>query len=133
VFWGTILLFFSSFEVGAITIEERRCYMKFLWTFLAVVVTVNLFVGPVRALFSSTWDRFDSANGGHSSPGHYTREFLLSLQSHPLSSVAPSIDFDLSETIKTQGKKKKKKKRGSRGGVRNRLRRRGSRLPLPTV
>jgi hypothetical protein len=49
-----------------------------------------------------------------------------------LSSVAPPIDFDLSETIKNQGKKKKKK-RGSRGGVRNRLRRRGSRLPLPTV
>ncbi|GFR76969.1 hypothetical protein ElyMa_005813200 [Elysia marginata] len=39
-----------------------------------------------------------------------------------------NIDFDA-----TKRKTKKKKKRGSWGGIRNRLRRRGARLPMPSV
>ena len=67
--------------------------------------------------------------------GHYTntvnsvntREFLLSLKHKPLSLITPNIDFDLDDL------KARKKKRGSRGGIRNYLCRRGARLPMPAV
>ena len=57
----------------------------------------------------------------------YSRESLLSfiLQNLP----PPDFGLDFSGKIK----KKSKKKRGSRGGVRNRLKRNGYRPPLPSI
>jgi hypothetical protein len=101
----------------------RRCF--------AVFVIVNV-VCSVNVVFPSDWDSVRSENGGRSfTPAFYTREYLLSLKDSPLSSEPPSIDIDFAERV--QPVRKKQKKRGSRGGVRNRLRRKGSRLPLPTV
>ena len=58
----------------------------------------------------------------------YTREVLLSLRHQLLSMTVPNININFDET-----KREKKKKKGSRGEIRNRLRRRGARLPMPSV
>lgn len=63
----------------------------------------------------------------------YSREFLLSYGSKP-NSLGPDITLP-HELLRVRrlNKKQKRKKRGSRGGVKNRLRRRGSRHPLPVI
>lgn len=110
-------------------------YAKVCWRCFAVLLTVCLLVCSSNGLFP-TLHRFgdDNNNGGHfvPVPVHHSREYLLSFEKLPSSSVAPCIDINWTEY--TQKKKNHtKKKRGSRGGIRNRLRRRGIRLPLPTV
>ena len=68
-------------------------------------------------------------NGGSAILPAYSREFLLSLRN--ADSPAPNLNFDLDSF--TERTTFKKKKRGSRGGIRNRLRKRGCRLPLPVI
>lgn len=87
------------------------------------------------------WDTINAYGGETRIPWHgdqvpkfclyYTREDLLNLRysfnEHPklLSSPSGRINHGWSN--------RKKKKRGSRGGIRNRIKRRGSRFPLLTV
>jgi hypothetical protein len=83
--------------------------------------------------------------GHHNQDGGWillSREYLLSLRP---SACAPPPDFpniDWTEYTRSERDnkqykdrwgRKKTKKRGSRGGVRNRVRTRGSRLPLPQI
>ena len=60
----------------------------------------------------------------------HSHEYLLNFQH--VDSPAPSLDVDLSD-VTQNFKPKRKTKRGSRGGVRNRLKKRGCRLPLPAI
>ncbi|KAK0149973.1 hypothetical protein N1851_009261 [Merluccius polli] len=87
------------------------------------------------------WD-IVSAHGGETRiPWHsdlvsnvcfYTREDLLNLRYS--FKEPPKLLFSPPEIIHHGwSNKKKKKKRGSRGGIRNRIKRRGSHFPLPTV
>ena len=77
---------------------------------------------------------------GHDAVLTYDRDQLLTLQAHA-GNFKYSIPMDCSDILRHRGrgrgrptkKKTKTKKRGSRGGVRTRLRRRGSRFPLPTI
>ena len=63
-----------------------------------------------------------------------TRNFLLSFKG-----IQQSLNFNLHpdiplrDSVSTRKRSNKKKKRGSRGGVLQRLKRRGSRFPLPTI
>lgn len=94
-------------------------------------LTVSLFVCLING-FSSSDNRFVNKDGGlrQTLPIVYNREDLLLLKQTALSNATPSIDFANHDHSTA---KQPRKKRGSRGGVRNRLRQRGRRLPLPTV
>lgn len=65
----------------------------------------------------------------------YTREHLLSLRATGV--APPTLPGDFMEIRRPaecpERRKKVKKKRGSRGGVRHRLWRRGNRFPLPVI
>lgn len=65
----------------------------------------------------------------------YTREHLFSLRG--IGVVPPTLPVDCMEIRRPaewpERRKKAKKKRGSRGGVRHRLWRRGNRFPLPVI
>lgn len=74
------------------------------------------------------WTSNHNQNGGTNQARLYNREFLVSLRDKPLSRLPPKFLKDNPSDIPS-----KLKKRGSRGGIRNRLRRRGPRLPTPTV
>ena len=76
---------------------------------------------------------FFEGEHGHERPAilhRYTREFLFSFQRH---TPCPDLKLNLCDIVEVIGKEKKSKKRGSRGGVRERLKKRGSRHPLPTI
>ena len=67
---------------------------------------------------------------------HYTRGTLLDLRFTVYGEIKPDVSIPSCILRNTQAPgcgQRKKKKRGSRGGIRNRLRRRGSRLPLPAL
>lgn len=60
----------------------------------------------------------------------YSREFLLSLGNKDHTTLPTNLSADI--PLKTD-KEKKIKKRGSRGGVKKRMKRRGFRTPLPVL
>lgn len=74
------------------------------------------------------------STSGHDAALTYTRDQLLMLRAQA-GSVKHHIPRDCAEILrhKRQRKAWRIKMRGSRGGVRKRLRRRGSRFPLPTI
>ena len=66
----------------------------------------------------------------------YSREYLLELgRREPLTAaqISPLTDNIPLELLHGHKRRRIRRKRGSRGGIRNRLRRRGSRLPLPAI
>ena len=83
---------------------------------------------PARATFVTSNDTGGAAI-------LHSREYLLSFQH--VDTPAPSLDVDWGDVywsaVTQNFKPKRKKKRGSRGGVRNRLKKRGCRLPLPAI
>ena len=101
--------------------ELRTCFVCVL-VFCIIISSLNGFFVIAHTDYFSQDGGHDTVNTAHS------REFLLSLKNKPLSLVPPNIDIDY-EGIRS----KCKKKRGSRGGIRNRIRRRGARLPMPSV
>ena len=78
---------------------------------------------PARATFVTSNDPGSAAI-------LHSREYLLSFQH--VDTPAPNLDVDWS-AVTQNFKPKRKKKRGSRGGVRNILKKRGCRLPLPAI
>ena len=62
----------------------------------------------------------------HIAPLHYSREYLLNLQYEPIT-LPLNLEFDIPKFTSN------KNKRGSRGGVRNRLKNSGYRSPLPAI
>ena len=76
---------------------------------------------------------FFEGEHGHERPAilhRYTREFLFSFQRH---TPCSDLKLNLCDIVEVIGNEKKSKKSGSRGGVRERLKKRGSRHPLPTI
>ena len=61
----------------------------------------------------------------------YSREFLLGLQNSD--SPIPTLDFPSEMYKNGDSVKDKKRKRGKKGGVRRRLKKAGSRPPLPSI
>ncbi|KAL6466262.1 hypothetical protein MHYP_G00263950 [Metynnis hypsauchen] len=98
----------------------------------AVIWALMLFWDTVNAVGEKPRD---SWNNGLSATPVYTREYLLGLQQ--MNKTAPKFLTRYPEIAcfaqGTDDFKRKRKKRGSRGGIRNRLKRRGSRFPLPTI
>ena len=102
----------------------RRCCATLMVLCVVVSTLQTAFVSGQQAPFGQ--------DGGSSTAKYmYTREYLIQLKTKPLSMTQPSINFDF--VFGDPKTAEKKKKRGSRGGVRNRLRRRGHRLPMPSV
>ncbi len=74
-------------------------------------------------------------NNGLMSKLTYSCEDLLSFRYNTKAPPSPSCDVPL-EIIyspQTTYRKRKRRKRGTRVGIRNRIKRRGSRFPLPTI
>ena len=63
----------------------------------------------------------------------YDRDFLLSLKDKVYNPYTEVLTSDSVLASENNTKKKKNKKRGSRGGVKNRLKRNGIRTPLPAI
>ena len=100
--------------------------MKMAAKCILFVVVCYLLCDFVPAIF------FDGEHG-HERPAilhRYTREFLFSFQRHTPCSDLKLNHCDIVEVI---GNEKKSKKSGSRGGVRERLKKRGSRHPFPLL
>ena len=93
---------------------------------------MNVFCGYLLLVFllnfeSASSQQSDTTGNQHGGRYVYTRDRLIELKQLVLPSLPlPSYD----EIIKTL---KWKRKRGKRGGVRQRIRRRGHRPPLPTI
>ena len=97
--------------------------------YCATVLVICVVVAMLQRTFAIklTQHSQDGRQDGDSTV-RYTREYLIEMKTRPLSLTRPDIDFECPSR-----KPVTKKKRGSRGGVRNRLRRRGARLPMPSV
>ena len=100
--------------------DPRKCIQTILLCCIVISTLSGLYVCAQRNIHIQDGDQ-------NTNTLTYTREVLLSLRHQPLSMTVPNINIDFDETKR---KKKKKKKRGSRGGIRNRLRRRGAKLPM---
>ena len=101
--------------------DSRKCIQTILLCSILISTLSGLFVCAQRNIRIQDGDQNTNALT-------YTREVLLSLRHQPLSMTVPNININFDET-----KREKKKKKGSRGEIRNRLRRRGARLPMPSV
>ena len=97
-----------------------------LWTLLAFLIICSV-VNGVQ----------DFNGNGHGDSSFlilfYDRGFLLSLKDKDYRPHPDILVHQRSLASETNVKTKKNKKRGSRGGVKNRLKRRGIRTPLPAI
>ena len=94
---------------------------------VATLFLLALFISKDICVFSEWTSSSDKQYGGHPPIRQYPHAFLVSLQHKPLSCIPPDIRYDFCNGTK------KNKKRGSRGGIKNRLRRRGGKLPMPSI
>ena len=94
-----------------------------------ILVTVCLLLDCVSLIFCGVKGAGDFQHGGRTIS--YTREHLLGLQ-HTGDS-APADVKDKSWSDFASQPTRKAKKRGSRGGVRNRMRKGGNRLAVPAI
>lgn len=95
-----------------------------LWLVLATLWPVNGLCLPPAQPFTTTTGRLT-----------FSRSYLLELGHQlPVPTPAPLLTDNIPRQIfHNQKRKCIRRKRGSRGGIRNRLRGRGSRLPLPAI
>ena len=112
-------------------------YVRVPAGFVVVLVAFCLVTDLAQTIFVP---RASQHGGGHILT--YTREYLLSLNiQHDTDTPAPAFIFDMTNTTRKDNNSngsgnnnnKRRKKRGSRGGIQNRLKRRGCRLPLPAI
>ena len=119
---------FTSFSLDYFTKCAKMC-VTMSGKCLVILVTVCLFLDCVSQIFCEVKGAGDFQHGGHTIS--CTREYLLGLQ-HTGDS-APADVKDISWSDFASQPTREAKKRGSRGGVRNRVRRRGNRLVLPAI
>ena len=99
-------------------------FLLVLWTLLVLLIcNVN-----------GVQDSSGNGNGDSYVPGlFYDRDFLLSLKDKVYRPHPDIISYQSNLASETNVKSKKNKKRGSRGGVKARMKRRGIRTPLPAI
>ena len=104
--------------------DFAKMHIRMCGKSLVVLVVLCVVFDSVRTILVAV---DDSQNGTPAIMHTYTPEYLLSLRH--TDTPAPKIEW----SDFNQKASKQKKKRGSRGGIRNRLRKRGCRLPLPAI
>ena len=98
----------------------------FVWNFTCFIF---IFVGLLCTVNTTS----PGQHGDRDNTIKYEREFLLSAQ-HTQNNIYTHIDFPPEmKRDSTDGKKKNKRKRGKKGGVRQRLKRKVNKPPLPSI
>ena len=98
---------------------------------MKMIYGLLLWLAALALCLLNTW-AFEDSRGRNLGVLTYTREFLLSLQHPTTQDDLYGNIFNVHPELKRRSKAKTKK-RGSRGGVRERLKRRGFKHPLPTM
>lgn len=100
--------------------------------YVLIVWAIGILVDSIFAIIAKPTSPH---NNGLGTQFLYTRCDLLSLRYAPARGPGPEAlpACIWNRQSPTSKQDNRKKKRGSRGGIRNRLRRRGSRLPLPAI
>ena len=94
---------------------------------MVICTAVCLLLDPTSAIEASpSAPLVFFCHGAAIAPLQYSREYLLNLQYGP-NVLPPNLESDIPNIVNS------KKKRGSRGGVRNRLKKSGYRPPLPAI
>lgn len=99
--------------------------------YLRAVVILFILYAVIRENFALAGNNEGSEHQIRTSPLiTYLRDFLLALRNK---AVPVDLNHVSSSTSHGKAQGRKRNKRGSRGGVRNRLRSRGNRHPLPII
>lgn len=128
-----VFLMFKSMSLECVT-----CIVASVAMFVLPTITTTMDFSAVNIVLAVLFtfipgsNTCNADNGIILPPGFtYSQKFLLSCRDN-----ANSLGADIilpHDLLRMRMKKKKIKKRGSRGGIKNRLRRRGSRHPLPVI
>ena len=106
------------FSIRMCVKSSRLAAVVFMVMCLLLDSSSTIQVSPSRPLVFS--------QGAAIAPHHYSREYLLNLQYEP-NTMPPNLELDIPKFTSH------KKKRGSRGGVRNRLKKSDYRPPFPVI
>ena len=111
------------------TMFSKNMCVRYSRVFVVICTAVCLLLDPTSATEASPRPSAPLVffcHGAAIAPLQYSREYLLNLQYGP-NILPPNLESDIPNIVNN------KKKRGSRGGVRNRLKKSGYRPPLSAI